>query len=147
MLREHYIETLFQMGYTQVAGLADLARSTVRSEAIEILDSPWREMMEGLHRKRPLTYRPRGEPESEGFGDFGELAEVRACLEAVERVRLWLDLFRPSAVSGAANGSAPDWIDPTRRILSFPVPRYSRSGSACGQIRGGLSSVFAGAAQ
>ena len=95
LLAEHYMVTLFQVGYTEVAKAAVKAGGIPAREAVEILDSPWQEIIEGLRNKRPVYYRLGGESWAEGFGDFHDRAEVMTASLAVDTVRLWLELFDP----------------------------------------------------
>ena len=95
LLAEHYVITLFQAGYTEVAKVAVKAAGIPMREDVEILDSPWQEILEGLGNKRPVYYRFGGESWAEGFCDFHERAEVMTASLAVDTVRFWLELFEP----------------------------------------------------
>jgi len=113
LLAEHYIVTLFQVGYTEIAKVAVKASGTTLREAAEILDSPWQEILAGLGNKRPVYYRLGGESWAEGFCDFSERAEVMTASLAVDTVRLWLELFEPLLGMSVADfrEACPDALD------------------------------------
>src|SRR5262245_55933565 len=82
LLRKNYIQTVFKIGFDQVAKLRDYADELARIPGFQIamLDTDDREFVEALRRFKPLIYSPTG---FRSFESLSDVAKVRTRLHAL----------------------------------------------------------------
>ena len=92
-VKKLYLHQIFQVGFSLTLRLGRRAKRTLRSpwyrkgkEDLGLLDSPWREVMEGLLRKRPLLYEGIMDNMSSLYRPFRELKEIKAVEEVLDEV-------------------------------------------------------------
>lgn len=89
LLQQAYARHLFQVGYSRVRDVTQQARSLLREGWIAampgrtaLLDSPWREIIEGIARPRPVCCETAAAP-APLYRQFRDLDDVAAAEEAV----------------------------------------------------------------
>lgn len=108
-VRRLYLKEIFQVGFSLTLRLRRRAERILRSspwfpegkEDLHLLDSPHREVMEGLLLKKPLLYEGLLDPSSSRYRTFRNLEELARAEEVLQEVmvlsKLHSDLygFRP----------------------------------------------------
>ena len=81
-LRKNYMQTVFKIGFDQVARLRESANQLARISGftIDMLDTDDREFVEGLRRFKPMIFEPTG---LRGFQSMADVEKVRTRLEAL----------------------------------------------------------------
>jgi hypothetical protein len=93
VLRKNYIQTIFKIGFDQVARLRDEADhlALIRGFQVSMLDESDQQFMEGLRRFKPLLAE---EGHYRNFQSIADVERTRARLdELLEMVRLFMEAF------------------------------------------------------
>ncbi len=92
-VRKLYLHQIFQVGFSLTLRLGRRAKRILRppwypkgKEDLGLLDSPWREVMEGLLSRRPLLYEGLMNPRSSLYRPFRELKEIKAVEDLLDEV-------------------------------------------------------------
>lgn len=87
------VERLFRIGYSQIHDLAERARSMVRGSwiaqipsALELLDTPWHGVVEGLLRPRPQYRISEQEDPLEDYRDFCHQRDIQTTGQALDMI-------------------------------------------------------------
>jgi len=99
VLQENTLLDLFRLGFSGVLELKWKAEKWWKGSwahgqglSLSFWDKPWRGVLEGLFRKRPMRYDATSE--SDPFVDFGSMEEVQACdnrLDTLEALDAFLE--------------------------------------------------------
>ncbi|MFQ6111689.1 MAG: DUF6178 family protein, partial [Nitrospinota bacterium] len=125
LLRERYLQRLFQVGHSL---LLKLGRRAARLEArgrlspagvpLSLLDSPYREVTLGLLKTRPQFFTGFGGAGGTEYRDFRELKEAQLVEETLEKVEFLEEFFferlgvRPQALKELSlEGCYPDLLE------------------------------------
>src|SRR5262245_3905415 len=89
LLRKNYIQTIFKIGFDQVAKLRDDADELARIPGFQIamLDTDDREFVEALRRFKPLIYSPGG------FRNFESMADVEKARTRLNALHAMAEAF------------------------------------------------------
>lgn len=88
LLKRLWLKDLFQIGYTQLARLQVKANKFFTDEEMIAIDSPQRECIEGLRKKRPV-FVEEGQTEETGSRGFRTLDEVRRVSDMLDNAIIW----------------------------------------------------------
>ena len=89
LLRKNYVQTIFKIGFDQVAKLRDYADELARIPGFQIamLDTDDREFVEALRRFKPLIYSPAG------FRNFESTADVEKARTRLNALHAMVETF------------------------------------------------------
>jgi hypothetical protein len=134
ILQRLYLKQIFQVGYSRTVQLSRRAQRIVANEwfpegkaSLTLLDTPYREAVEGLLQKRPVFFQGLVDPSSADYRHFQTLHDVSVsedCLGTIEFILhlhstvygFSYDKLRTSDLTGC---SPPHWDDITFRTITL----------------------------